>query len=126
MKRRTGVVSFVLGDPVNRRGGHVLVWGLGAYLITLLFFIVLKLWSPTFAERGLLLLVIVPPLLLFLLPGLAWTIFFVGSVTGTPSVSFSFGFAWIRRTWRGIMGGMLILNAIGALWSFIYDWAGSP
>src|SRR6476620_5164827 len=48
-------------------------------------------------------LLLTPIFLLLLSVLLSWSAFFVGSITGTPLLSFTYGFSSMKRNWRGVI-----------------------
>ena len=116
----SSVSGFFFGRSAERPGGRLLAWGVGAFVLTIVFYFTADFWfRGSVHGRGLLILFFGPMLFLFLAIILAPSIFIVGFVTGTPLVSFSAGIAWIRRAWRAILGVLLLFVAAASLLSEI-------
>ena len=64
-------------------------------------------------------LLLTPIFLLLLSVLLSWSAFFVGSITGTPLLSFTYGFSSMKRNWRGVIGGILLASAVFAAIAYV-------
>jgi hypothetical protein len=68
-------------------------------------------------------LIIAPFLMVVLAVPLGWAAFWIGTITGTPLVSFTYAFSEMKRGWRGIVGvGLLLSVAIAAaavIWPYL-------
>lgn len=102
-------------DPEHKIGSRILIAGAIIYLIMLVFFFVFSLTHKGAGEAALSVLLGVTVLLPLLSLVLGWTIFWIGTVTGTPLVSFTYGFSAIKRAWRSIVGCGLIVSVLLAI-----------
>jgi hypothetical protein len=64
-------------------------------------------------------LLLTPIFLLLLSVLLSGSAFFVGSITGTPLLSFTYGFSSMKRNWRGVIGGILLASAVFAAIAYV-------
>jgi hypothetical protein len=43
---------------------------------------------------------------------LSWSAFWVGTVTGTPLISFTYAYSEAKRNWQGVAGVLLLVSAL--------------
>lgn len=91
-------------DPL---GNRLLIGGIAAYAAALAI-------SAAFSAKAFGILFIA---LIFwaLIPFLAFAFFCIGTVTGTPLVSFSHALSAMRRAWRSLIGAYLLAFVLIAL-----------
>lgn len=99
----------------RRPGKSLLVAGVVAYLIILIFLSSFMKPYSQLRKDAIEVLIAAPFAIAGILLLLGWVSFWIGTITGTPLVSFMYGFSEIKRVWRGVIGCSLLIAATLAL-----------
>ena len=110
----------LLHRDLNKPGKVILAVGVISYVLAIAICLALAAFGSEFTNsRPFMLLVIVPFVSPVLLAGLAWTSFWVGTISGVPLVSFTYAFSAMKRNWRSFVGGLLLASVFIAAMSAI-------
>ena len=105
---------------IEKPGQMLLVQGAIIYAVAFLGLAVGALvYKSTAANTALAFLWLTPIFLLLVSVLLSWSAFFIGSITGTPLVSFTYGFSSMKRNWRGVIGGVLLAGVLSAAIAYL-------
>jgi hypothetical protein len=104
------------GPSAKRRPGkNLLIAGVIVYLAVFLFLFGFMSPYSRLRKDGIEVLIAAPFAIAGISLLLGWISFWIGTITGTPLVSFIYGFSEIKRVWRGVIGYSLLMAAALAL-----------
>lgn len=88
-------------------GKNILFTGIVFYIVIFL----VSFFAPPAGEEGLGGLILLSPILLLIMGVLLFLpVFMIGTITGIPYISFSYGFLKAKYHWRTILGIILIIS----------------
>jgi len=101
--------------PVQPSGQPALLTGIIVYVMTVGASVIAIAFGRDVTRNALLFALFVPIAVSAVVFALSWSAFWIGTVTGTPLVSFTYAYAQAKRNWRWGAGAILTLSALIAL-----------
>jgi hypothetical protein len=108
---------------LKKPGKFILASGFILYLVALAASLAGSALDIIAAEESWRVLLFMPLMIAASIVALSWGAFFIGTITGTPLISFTYGWAAMKRNWAGIVGAILFVTVIlAAIMALMIGW----